>query len=134
MSRKQSLYLGASLMVMSGALTLAISPTYSYYGVLTYLVLHVIDQYENRELAAGKPQPGNSATRFWVSMTSVNLLWIAYNLYTGLLIPEDAIVYLFSVAAVPAFSRIAKEKESRAVEKWFFYLYYPLHFLAFLLV
>lgn len=134
MSRKQSLYMGASLMVMSGALTFAIKPTYSYYGVLTYLVLYVIDQYECRELASGGPQPEKPIIWFLVSMTSVNLLWTAYNLYANLLIPEDAIVYLYSVAAVPTFSLISKDKVGGAAKKWFFYLYYPLHFLAFLLI
>lgn len=119
---------GLILLVIGFTAVILINSDYSYYGILTVLLFHIVNEHTD-------PLSRNSSTesvrKFLSLVFRVYLLLnVVYLVINVVLFGRSLNFYLmqcFSVFAVALFPLERKSRKPGKISKYFFYVYYPAH-------
>lgn len=119
---------GSFLIIISFVAVILLKSDYSYYGLLTVLIFHIAN--ENTEPITSTVAAGEVQRFISMVFRLYLLLNFAYLIINVVFFQHSVYLYIvqsFSVFAVFLFPALARSAKPRVPEKYFFYLYYPIH-------
>ncbi len=128
--------LGAVLILSSLLLVVLIEPDYGLFGMAVMLLFYILENqlepYSPTQSVALKQKRFKA---FFIGLASLNLVNMLLKMFESRQNASWAVIGLFSTFAVCFFPLQSKEtRRPPAWQKYFFYLFYPLHISIFMLL